>query len=234
MRKKYAVITGGTKGIGRSLVELFAKNKFNIVTCARNLDELVKLNKDIEEKYNVEVLFSAVDLVNKKDCERFIYLIQDTVPHINVLVNNAGLFIPQNLLEEEDEVFEKTMFANVFAPYYISKNLFSLVEKANGHIFNIESVASFKAFDNCASYVTSKHALHGFTKSLREISKTKNVKVTSVLPGATFTASWAGTDVSPERIMDPDTIAETVFNCFKLPGNVVVEELIIRPQLGDL
>ncbi|HTF82102.1 MAG TPA: SDR family NAD(P)-dependent oxidoreductase [Cytophagales bacterium] len=234
MKKKYALVTGGTKGIGRSLVELFAKHKYNIITCARDQKALQKLNQDLETTYGIEVLISTADLSQKKDCKTFISLIRDTVPHINVLINCAGVFIPQPMLEEEDSVFEDTFHANVFAPYYITKELFDLVEKANGHIFNIGSVASKKPFHNCASYVASKFALHGLTLSLREISKDKNVKVTSVLPGATFTASWAGTNVDPERIMNPDSVAEAIFTCVQIKGNAVVEELVIRPQLGDL
>lgn len=234
MKKKYALVTGGTKGIGRSIVEIFAKHKYNIITCARDLGELKKLNRELENAYGIEVLFSNADLSQKKDCKRFTSLVQDTVPHINIMVNNAGIFDPQPMLSEKDEVFEDTFQANVFAPYYITKDLFSLVEKVNGHIFNMASIASKKPFDNCASYVASKFALHGLTLSLREIAKTKNVKVTSVLPGATFTASWAGTNIDPERILNPDAVAEAIFACAQLKGNAVVEEITIRPQLGDL
>ncbi len=234
MKKKYALVTGGTKGIGRSIVEIYAKNKYNIITCARDNKELQKLNKELESTYDIDVLFSSVDLTQKKDCKRFTSLVKDTVPHINILINNAGVFNPQPLLTESDDVFEDTFHANVFAPYYITKELFELVEKVNGHIFNINSVASKKPFDNCASYVASKFALQGLTLTLREICKTKNVKVTSVLPGATFTASWAGTNIDPDRILNPDTVAEAIFACTQLKGNAVIEELTIRPQLGDL
>lgn len=234
MKKKYAVITGGTKGIGRSLVEIFAKNKYNIITCSRNTDELVKLNNDLEEKYNVDVLFCTADLTQKQDCKKFISLITDTVPHVNILINNAGIFIPTDFLAEDDSVFETTFYANVFAPYYITKALFPLINASNGHIFTVESIASKKPFANCASYVASKHALHGLTQSIREISKNTNVKITSVLPGATFTSSWAGTDIDPQRILDPDAVAETIYNCVLIKGNAVIEEIIIRPQLGDL
>jgi short-subunit dehydrogenase len=234
MKKKYALITGGTKGIGKSLVEVFAKNKYNIITCARDQKELDKLNKELEQKYKIEVLVSTVDLTKKSDCKRFTSLVSDTIPHINILINNAGMFIPDNMLEESDETFEKMLFANVFAPYYITKDLFPLISKTEGQIFNIESVASKKPFENCASYVTSKHALHGMTASLRELCKTKNVKVTSIIPGATFTSSWAGVDIDPERILNPDTIADAVFACSQIKGNAVIEELVIRPQLGDL
>lgn len=234
MKRKYALITGGTKGIGRSTVEIFAKHKYNIITCARDTNDLKKLNQYLEDKYGIDVLFSSVDLTKKKDCKRFTSLVKDTVPHINILVNNAGIYVPEPMLSETDEVFEDTFHANVFAPYYITKDLFELVQKVEGHIFNIASIASKKPFDNCASYVASKFALHGLTLSLREITKAMNVKVTSVQPGATFTASWAGANIDPERIMNPDAVADAIYACAQIKGNAVIEEIVMRPQLGDL
>ena len=90
------------------------------------------------------------------------------------------------------------------------------------------------AYENGGSYCISKFALYGMSKVLREELKESKIKVTSVLPGATFTASWEGADIPEERFMKARDVAEMVYSTFKLSPQSVVEDLLIRPQLGDL
>jgi NADP-dependent 3-hydroxy acid dehydrogenase YdfG len=106
--------------------------------------------------------------------------------------------------------------------------------KKSGYVFNICSTASIKAYPNGGSYCISKFALLGMTKVLREELKEHNVKVTAILPGATLTDSWKGTDVPENRFIKPTDIAETIWNAYLLSKNTVIEEILIRPQLGDL
>ena len=96
------------------------------------------------------------------------------------------------------------------------------------------SVASIKAYPNGGSYAISKFALLGFTKCLREELKDKGVKVTAILPGATWSDSWAGVDLPQERLMPASDIADIIWGTYVLSDVAVVEELLIRPQLGDL
>jgi short-subunit dehydrogenase len=96
------------------------------------------------------------------------------------------------------------------------------------------SIASIKAYPNGGSYAISKFALLGFSKVLREELKEFNVRVTAVLPGATRTASWDGVDLPEDRFMRAEDVAETVFSAYSLSERSVVEEIIIRPQLGDI
>jgi hypothetical protein len=109
-----------------------------------------------------------------------------------------------------------------------------LIENHKGHIINMCSIASKIAYPNGGSYSISKFALLGFSKVLREELKTKNIKVTSILPGATWSNSWAGVDLPKDRIMDAEDIAKVVWSCYDLADNVVVEDITIRPLLGDL
>jgi hypothetical protein len=108
--------------------------------------------------------------------------------------------------------------------------------KANrkGHVFNMCSIASIKAYPNGSSYAISKFALLGFSKVLREELKEYGVRVTAVLPGATRTASWDGVDLPEDRFMRAEDVAETVFSAYSISERSVVEEIIIRPQLGDI
>jgi short-subunit dehydrogenase len=109
-----------------------------------------------------------------------------------------------------------------------------MMEKKQGHIFNLCSIASIQAYANGGSYAISKFALLGFSKCLREELKEYGVRVTAVLPGATRTASWDGVDLPDERFMKSEDVAETIYAAYTLSGRSVVEEILIRPQLGDL
>jgi hypothetical protein len=96
------------------------------------------------------------------------------------------------------------------------------------------SIASFTAYKNGGSYAITKFALLGFSKSLREELKESGIRVTAVMPGATLTSSWEGVELPEERFMKPEDVAEVIFNAYFISERSVVEEIIIRPQLGDI
>jgi short-subunit dehydrogenase len=154
-------------------------------------------------------------------------------PHI--LINNAGFFLPGNLMEEEQGVLETQIAANLYSAYHTSRAIVpALIKAGNGHIFNICSIASLHAYPQGGSYSISKYALDGFSKNLREELKDKGIKVTAVYPGATYTNSWAGSGVAPTRIMEAEDIAKMIFAATQLSPQAVVEDIVMRPLLGDL
>jgi short-subunit dehydrogenase len=107
-------------------------------------------------------------------------------------------------------------------------------EKGSGHIFNLCSVASLQAYAGGGSYSISKFALLGFSKNLREELKPHSIKVTAVMPGAVYTPSWEGSGVPPERIMEASDIGQLIKAAAALSPQAVIEEIVLRPQLGDL
>jgi short-subunit dehydrogenase len=109
-----------------------------------------------------------------------------------------------------------------------------MMEAKSGHIFNICSIASLHAYANGGSYSISKYALAGFSRNLREEMKPHGIKVTAVYPGAAMTASWDGFNIDPKRIMEADDIAKMVYAAAHLSPMAVAEDIILRPQLGDL
>jgi short-subunit dehydrogenase len=152
-----------------------------------------------------------------------------------VLVNNAGAFVPGKVIEEEDGVMEYIMQVNFFSAYHLTRKLLPLLLKSNkGQIFNLCSVAGLKSYPNGGSYSVSKHALLGFSRALREELREKNIRVTTLLPGAVFTPSWSSAGIPEERFMKVEDIADSVFDIYSLSQNTVVEEIILRPMLGDI
>ncbi len=152
-----------------------------------------------------------------------------------MLINNAGYFVPGEISTEPEGNLQSMIEANLYSAYHVTRGLVSqMKELRSGHIFNMCSIASFQAYENGGSYAISKFALLGFSKCLREELKEHRIKVTAVMPGATKTRSWEGTDLPDERFMKAADVADTVFAAYSLSPNTVVEEIIIRPQLGDI
>jgi short-subunit dehydrogenase len=233
---KLLIVTGGTKGIGRALVEKFASVGFDIITCARNAKELKKLKGEIVSSYkNVQILTYQADLSKKEETAAFASFINDQKRAIEILINNTGVYLPGQIHKEKEGALEQMIETNLYSAYRLSRALVkSMIKKKHGYIFNICSTASIMPYINGGSYCISKFALYGMTKVLREEMKEFNIKVTAVLPGATKTSSWDGVELPNERFIKPEDIAESIYSVYSLSKNTVVEEILIRPQLGDI
>jgi short-subunit dehydrogenase len=232
---KLIVVTGGTKGIGRAIIEKFAAHGFDVVTCARNERDLQQLKTMLEHEHAIKVFVRPTDMAMKDDVKKFIEFVLSINRPIDILVNNAGYFIPGEIATEEEGTLESMINANLYSAYYTTRGLVQgMRERKSGYIFNMCSIASIKAYPNGGSYAISKFALLGFSKCLREELKSFNIRVTAIMPGATLTASWEGVDLPEERFMRVEDVADTIYGAYSLSGRSVVEEIIIRPQLGDL
>jgi short-subunit dehydrogenase len=151
------------------------------------------------------------------------------------LINNAGVFTPGMTDEEADGALEAMINTNLYSAYHLTRAILPKMKSVKkGYIFNMCSIASLTAYANGGSYSISKFALYGMTKVLREELKKDNIKVTAVLPGATFTSSWAGVDLPEERFIKSEDVADLIWATYSLSDRTVVEDLLIRPQLGDL
>jgi short-subunit dehydrogenase len=232
------VITGASKGIGKAIAEIFAVEGATLFLCSRNEKQLQQTAKEIKENNpKCTVHYKAADLSDKIAVKEFgTWCLQSGVP--DILVNNAGNFLPGNIYNEEEGNMEKMIATNLYSAYHLTRIVLpAMMDKTNSksrHIFNICSVASLEAYPNGGAYSISKFALLGFSKNLREELKSFNIKVTAVMPGAVLTDSWGNFDNSNKRIMEAHDIALMVLACSKLSMQAVVEDIVLRPQLGDL
>ncbi len=233
---KLIVVTGGTRGIGRAILEKFASQGFDVVTCARNKKELDEFKESVEENYKgVRAFAFKADMAEKAQVDAFTNFVRSLARSVDVLVNNAGYFIPGEISTEPEGTLESMMHANLYSAYYTTRGLVQLMKDAKiGHIFNICSIASIKAYGNGGSYAITKFAMLGLSKCLREELMTYNIRVTSVMPGATKTRSWEGVNLPDDRFMTVEDVAETIWSAHAISARSVVEEIIIRPQLGDI
>ncbi len=230
-----AIITGSSKGIGKTIAEKFCSLGYNVALCARTAGELEKTGAELQKKFpSVSVLSKAADLSVQSSVTDFAnWVMSIGVP--DILVNNAGIYLPGNCIDEPEDQLEVMINSNLYSAYYLTRALVpAMISRGSGHIFNICSVASLHAYKGGGSYSISKFALNGFSQNLRLELSPHLIKVTAVFPGAVFTDSWANFDNSDARIMEAKDIADMVGSAASLSPQANVEEIVIRPVLGDL
>lgn len=230
------VITGGSKGIGRAIAHLFAEKGANLAICSRSQEDLNLMKAEFEHNFpEISFIGVATDMSKKDEVLQFGETINNAWDQIDVLVNNAGVFLPGEIHTEEEGKLESQIETNLYSAYHLTRTLIpKFISQESGHIFNMCSVASLVAYPNGGSYSISKFALLGFSKVLREELKDKGIKVTALMPGATWSNSWAGVELPEERLMQASDIAKSVWSAYQLSDSAVVEEIIMRPQKGDL
>jgi short-subunit dehydrogenase len=231
------VVTGASRGIGRAILEAFAQRGWNLMFCSVHLDSVTKTKQYLSDKYpDVSVYGSVCDMSSKEQVTSFGLECIEKLGRIDVLVNNAGKYTPGSISDANfDDDLEGLMKLNVYSAYWLGKILIPhMVSHQSGHIFNMSSIAGLEAYPNGGSYAITKFAMQGYSKTLREELKNKNIRVTALYPGATYTDSWAGSDLPEDRFMKVEDIAELIFSISQLSIQSVVEEMVIRPQLGDI
>ncbi len=232
------IITGASKGLGYAIAETFANDKEppTFFLCARRQDELTGAADKLKSlSPNITVNTHSCDVSKKEEITAFAkWILQQTI-RIDILVNNAGSFLPGTISTEKEGTLETMMETNLYSAYHLTRALSPTMIKAkSGHIFNICSIASLQAYKPGASYSISKFALMGFSKNLRDEMKAHNIKVTTVYPGAFWSESWEGSGVNPKRIMEAADVAKMIYATSFLSPQTCTEDIILRPQLGDL
>lgn len=230
------VITGASRGLGKAIAEIFAENGHSLLLCSRNEATLLQTRNALASRFPaLQILAKAADLSRPAEVDAFGQWVIESGYEVDVLVNNAGSFIPGDIITEQEGALEEMMAVNLFSAYHLTRKLLPvMIARKQGHIFNMCSIASLQAYPGGGAYSISKFALLGFSKNLRLSLRDKGVKVTTVMPGATYTDSWRGSGVDPKRIMEAADIAKMVFAASQLSPQACVEEITLRPQLGDL
>jgi short-subunit dehydrogenase len=229
------VITGASRGIGKSIAEHFAAKGANLFLCSRNMDKTLAWQQSLMQKYSISISSFNADLSQAEEAKSFATHVLNATNEIDILINNTGIYEPGATYNEPDGQLEKMMNVNVYSAYHLTRALVaSMITRKSGHIFNMCSIASLQAYPNGGSYSISKWALDGFSKNLREELKPFHIKVTSIYPGATLTPSWDGMNIDPKRILEADDVSKMIVAASELSAQACVEDIVIRPQLGDL
>ena len=232
MKQKTALITGASKGIGFAVAKRFAPELSDLHLAARGAEGLQEAAEALARP-GLNFHLHPVDLTKEEGVHSLAQAVLSTSPKLDVLVNNAGLYLPGSLLGDDRSNLRYMIELNVLSHYDLIHALDSAIS-SGGYIFEMSSVAAKKMFLGKPGYSISKHAQGAMIEALRHEMRPRGVRVTSVMPGPTWSHSWEGATFPEDRLLDAAHVAEAMFAAWQLPHEAVMEELVIRPFEGDI
>ena len=238
---KIALITGATSGIGRAVADIFAENKYNLIVTGRRSERLQELKAALEQQHGISVLALCFDVRDNDEVVRNIASLPVEWRNIDVLVNNAGLAVGLNHIQDGVlDDWERMIDTNIKGLLYVTRAVSPLmIARNSGHIVNICSIAGKEVYENGNVYCATKHAVDALSKAMRIDMLGHNIKVTNVCPGAVETEfsivrfkgdtqRAAGTYKGIEPLSGRD-IAECIYFAVSLPQHVCINDMMIMP-----
>jgi len=226
-----SIVTGGNKGIGKSIALKLAKENHDIIIFGRDEESLKSTSNEIKDT-GVNCEYFKGDVADEKFVIDSVKKIITKYGKIDNLINNAGTSVFKKVIDASSDEFKKQINANLYGIFNFSRAVLpNMIEKKSGAIINIVSLAGKNSFIGGAMYSASKHAALGFTKSLMLEVRGFNIRVAAICPGSVDTEFFNGSSINPDRnkILKPEDIAETVLLILKLAVRALISEVDIRP-----
>ncbi len=228
---KVVIITGASKGIGKAISYKLAARKMNLILAARDISSLNSIKEDITNKFDCKVHIIPTDLTIEDEIKNLVEKTINKYNYIDVLINNAGVGrfarIDEFTIEDYNFIFDVNMKGLFLLTKYVVPHL---IKQNSGHIINISSIAGKNGFKSGTLYSASKHAVQGFTWSLREDLKEYKIKVTTICPGSVLTEFGSKKPTHVEWSMEPEDIAHACDYLVTESPNVNTAEMIIKPR----
>lgn len=229
--EELVIVTGASRGIGKAIALRFAKEGKDVMIFGRDINALESVQKEILN-YKVNCDFFTGNAADEKFVNKSVVKIINKYGKVDHLINNAGLGIFKKLVDSTLDEFKTQIDANLYGVYNFTKAVANnMIERKNGSIINIASLAGKNAFVSGTMYSASKHAVLGFTKSLMLELREFNIRVAAICPGSVNTEFFDNTGMAPNtsKILQADDIAEAVMAIIKLPVSALISEIDIRP-----
>lgn len=227
------LITGASRGIGKAIAKELIQNGHDLMLVSRNADNLKKAKSEMHSA-NRNIESFVCDVGNEDEIKNLLVYCQEKKFLPNVLVLSAGIFIEGSLTNSKTKDFLETMNVDLYQIYYFVKEFITILKNQNNaKIIIIGSTASLEAYPIGALYGVAKWGLKGYSINLRKELMNENIGVTLINPGGTLTDLWEGEDLPPNRLLEPSDIGKLINAILTLSAQAVVEELTVRPMLGD-
>ena len=220
LKGKNALVTGGSRGLGKAVALALAKEGVNVAVTGRNTKTLEETVEEIRS-FGVKADYSIFNVAEKVEVKMQLERLIESFGAFDILINNAGIAAFGSFLEMPENDWEDIVRTNLFGPYYVSKAVIpSMVELGSGDIINVSSTAGLKGNAVTSAYSASKAGLIGLSESLMFESRKKNIRVTTLTP-STIASEMSKdvlkiTDGNPEKVLQPEDFAQLIVDLLKL------------------
>jgi len=230
LQGQIAIVTGGTRGIGRAIVEAALDEGANVAFCSRSRESVERATEELRRRNPVtKVAGFAADVAHPDQVAAFFDFVDKELGGPDVLVNNAGIGVFKSTAELSVEEWKKTIDTNLSGVFYCSREALARFKKRGaGYIVNISSLAGKNAFAGGAAYNASKFGLNGFSEAVMLDHRYENVRVSYVMPGSVATEFGSGT--AADWKIQPRDVAEIVMMLLKMPARTLVSRVEVRPS----
>ncbi len=236
MRRPIVLISGASQGIGAAIARTFAEEvpHVRLALVARNVENLGKTARACAKSGAKAEIFGC-DVANAASVELMAAEVARCLGTPDVLINNAGAFTMAPFVQTSLAQFDDMIAVNLRSAFLVTQAFLpAMLKRKSGDIFFMSSIAGLGAYPNAAAYCAAKFGVTGLAKVLRAETKAQGIRVCCVHPGATWSPSWEKSGVKPDRIMPAEDVARAILDVHRLSRRTVVEELVLRPQLGDV
>src|SRR5580704_1661510 len=230
------VITGASQGIGAAIARAFSEGirGVRLALVARSAAGLAAVARSCA-RLGADTAVFPCDVSAEAEVEALEAAVRRRFGRVDVLINNAGKYFGAPFLATPVADFDRMLAANLRSLFLVTRAFApGMVRRRRGDIFNMGSIAGLAAYRGSPAYSAAKFGVTGLSKAMRDEFKDKGVRVCCVYPGATVSPSWKGSGVPASRMMPAEDVASAFLALYKMTRRTVVEEIVLRPQLGDL
>jgi 3-oxoacyl-[acyl-carrier protein] reductase len=227
---KVAIVTGGTRGIGRAIAERLLREGASVAVCSRLHHNVQAFLKDFEAGAGGRLMAETADVSSLEDVRRFFAGVDARFGGVDLLINNAGIGVFKSVADLTPDEWRRTIDLNLSGVYYCSHEaLPRMKQRGAGYIINIGSLAGKNAFAGGAAYNASKFGLNGFSEAMMLDHRYDNVRVSYIMPGSVDTDFGARAGAAPWKIQ-PEDVAEVVAVLLRMPARTLISRVEIRPS----
>lgn len=236
MAKPVILITGASQGIGAAIARVFSREMpgVRLALVSRNAKKLAAVQRACVKLGAVAEVFLC-DVSDEAAVDAMAAAVTKRFKVVDVLINNAGVFVAAPFLETTVADFDRIVADNLRSAFLVTRAFVpAMVKRKRGDVFFMNSIAGQDAYPHSTAYCAAKFGVTGLAKVLRVETRDHGVRVCSVHAGAAWTPSWSSSGVKEERLMPAEDVARLFLDVYRLGRRSVVEEIVLRPQLGDL
>ncbi len=230
LQNKRALVTGGSRGLGKATALALAKEGIHVAITGRNEALLKEVAEELKQ-FNVDTAYACFDITDRKEVKEGIAALLQQFGTIDILVNNAGIAQFGSFLEMDETEWIHILNTNVLGMYYVTRELLPLMVNQNeGDIFNVASTAGLTGNATTSAYSASKFAVIGMSESLMKEVRKNNIRVTTLTPStiaSDMSKDLGLTDGNPERVLQPEDFAELIVTTLKLPRRALIKSVAI-------